>query len=77
MRSAGSTTTSLEFELEKLNCSANVETHITDLPNEILLVIFGHLSTMDLLKNVAPVSKRFHILTKTTGVVMARVDAMS
>ena len=76
MRNTASTT-SLEFELEKLNCSANVETHITDLPNEILLVIFAHLSTMDLSKNVAPVSKIFHLLTKTTGVVMARGDAMS
>ena len=38
--------------------------NITELPNEILWEIFGYLSTKDVLRNVAQVSKKFHKLTQ-------------
>ena len=36
---------------------------VPELPNEIWLEIMSYLSTYDVLKNVAPVSKRFHKLS--------------
>ena len=38
--------------------------NITELPNEILWEIFGYLSTKDVLRNVAQVSRKFHKLTQ-------------
>ena len=37
---------------------------VPDLPNEIWLKIMSYLSTFDLLRNVAQVSKTFHQLSK-------------
>ena len=37
---------------------------ITDLPNEILFEIFNYLSTYDILRNVAPISRKFHQLAR-------------
>ena len=57
---------SKERKIEDVTTSLNglaVE-NITELPNEILLEIFGYLSTKDILRNVARVSKKFHKLTQ-------------
>ena len=37
---------------------------VTDLPNEILFEIFNYLSTYDILRNVAPISRKFHQLAR-------------
>ena len=42
---------------------------ITDLPNEILLEIFNFLSTHDILRNVAPISKKFHQLSRQANAI--------
>ena len=42
--------------------------NICSFPTEVITKILSHLSTQDLLGNVALVSKQFYILTKTPGV---------
>ena len=42
---------------------------IPELPNEIWLEIISYLSTFDILRNVAQVSKRFHELSKDPHVI--------
>ena len=57
---------SKERKIEDVTTSLNglVVENITELPNEILLEIFGYLSTKDILRNVAQVSTKFHKLTQ-------------
>ena len=45
-----------------------IKTNTPSLPIEILLQIFSHVSTCDLMLNVAKASKAFYVLTKETSV---------
>ena len=48
------------------SCSQDLQVQVgfDDLPDELVVKIFSNLSTTDLLKNVARVSKRFHLLSQ-------------
>ena len=57
----------IESGMKNLTCAPitmeNKIKNIMELPDEILLKIMEYLSTSDILRNIAPVSKRFYRLT--------------
>ena len=54
----------LELEDENSSVVMESEMNVTELPNEILLKIMGYISTYDILRNLAPVSRKFHRLSR-------------
>ena len=52
-----------ESDLKNLIAVENKVQNIMDLPDEILLKILGYLSNIDILRKMAPVSKRFYRLS--------------
>ena len=57
-----------EFFVEDLE-ELQFDTKVTDLPDEVLLNVFGYLSTHEVLKHIALVCKHFQRLSKDSSLI--------